>query len=135
VKAFLDTNILVYAQETGQRGDIARQLVAQGGTISVQILNELANVLSRKLRHDWSEVAAVLDDARAALDEPVPVTLPIHLCALEFARNHNIAFWDALILAAAIEAGCDRLYSEDFQHGRRFGDLTVVNPFLEGASR
>jgi len=132
VKAFLDTNILVYAQEAGARGDIARQLVAEGGIVSVQILNELANVLSRKLRRDWSEVVAVLDDARAALDEPMPVTLPLHLSALEFARNHNVAFYDALILAAAIEAGCETLYSEDFQHGRRFGECTIVNPFLSG---
>jgi predicted nucleic acid-binding protein len=130
VKAFLDTNILVYAQEAGARGDIARQLVAEGGIVSVQILNELANVLSRKLRRDWSEVAAVLDDARAALDEPMPVTLSLHLSALEFARNHNVAFYDALILAAAIEAGCETLFSEDFQHGRRFGDCLIVNPFL-----
>jgi predicted nucleic acid-binding protein len=130
VKVFLDTNILVYAQEAGARGDIARRLVAEGGIISVQILNELANVLSRKLRHDWSEVAAVLDDARAALDEPIPVTLPLHLSALEFARIHKIAFYDALILAAALEAGCETLYSEDFQHGRRFGDLTILNPFV-----
>ena len=130
MKAFLDTNILVYAQEAGARGDIARQLVAEGGIVSVQILNELANVLSRKLRRDWSEVAAVLDDAWAALDEPMPVTLSLHLSALEFARDHNVAFYDALILAAAIEAGCETLFSEDFQHGRRFGDCLIVNPFL-----
>lgn len=130
MKAFLDTNILVYAQESGRRGDIAREMVAAGGIVSVQIFNELANVLRRKLRRDWSEVAAVLDDARAALDEPLSVTLPLHLSALEFARNHNVAFYDALILAAAIEAGCETLYSEDMQHGRRFGDCTIVNPFL-----
>jgi predicted nucleic acid-binding protein len=51
---------------------------------------------------------------------------------LEFARDHNVAFYDALILAAAIEAGCDTLYSEDFQHGRRFGNCMIVNPFLAG---
>ncbi len=132
MKAFLDTNILVYAQEAGARGDVARELVADGGMISVQILNELASVLSRKLKRDWSEVAAVLEDVRAALDDPLPVTLPLHLSALEFARDHNVPFYDGLILAAAIEAGCETLYSEDFQHGRRFGDCTIVNPFLAG---
>ena len=50
--------------------------------------------------------------------------------ALEFARDHNVAFYDALILAAAIEAGCETLFSEDFQHGRRLGDCTIVNPFF-----
>jgi predicted nucleic acid-binding protein len=132
VKPFLDTNILVYAQEAGARGDIARELLAEGGVVSVQILNELANVLSRKLKREWSEVAAVLDDARAVLDDPLPLTLSLHEAALEFARAHNVAFYDALVLAAAIEAGCDTLFSEDFQHDRRFGNCRIVNPFLQG---
>ena len=130
MKAFFDTNLLVYAQEAGARGDRARELVAEGGLVSVQILNELASVLSRKLKRSWVEIADVLDDVLAALDDPIPLTLPLHLAALEFARAHRVAFYDALILAAATEAGCDRLYSEDFQHGRRFGNCRIVNPFL-----
>jgi predicted nucleic acid-binding protein len=130
VKPFLDTNVLVNAQERSARGDRARELVADGGIVSVQILNELVTVLRRKLKRSWSEVAAVIDDVRAAVDEPLPLTLSLHLAALEFARDHNVAFYDALILAAAIEAGCETLFSEDFQHGRRFGDCTIVNPFL-----
>ena len=54
----------------------------------------------------------------------------MRLSALNYARAHGVAFYDALILAAATEAGCECLYSEDFQHGRRFGDCRVVNPFL-----
>ena len=130
MKAFFDTNLLVYAQEAGARGDRARELVAEGGLVSVQILNELASVLSRKLKRSWVEIADVLDDVLAALDDPIPLTLPLHLAALEFARAHRVAFYDALILAAATEAGCDRLYSEDFRHGRRFGNCRIVNPFL-----
>ena len=53
-----------------------------------------------------------------------------HANAVALARDHSVAFYDALIVAAAIEAGCETLYSEDFQHGRRFGDCTIVNPFL-----
>ena len=53
--------------------------------------------------------------------------------AFALARDQSLAFYDALILAAAIEAGCETLYSEDFQHGRRFGDCTIVNPFLSGS--
>ncbi|HZZ62529.1 MAG TPA: PIN domain-containing protein [Roseiarcus sp.] len=107
MKPFLDTNIFIYAQEESARGDRARAIVADGGIVSVQILNELASVLRRKLKRSWSEVAAVIDDVRTALDEPLPLTLPLHLSALEFARDHNVAFYDALILAAAIEAGCE----------------------------
>jgi len=51
---------------------------------------------------------------------------------LALCRDHSLAFYDALIVAAAVEAGCDRLYSEDLQHGRRFGDCVVVNPFRGG---
>ena len=56
-----------------------------------------------------------------------------HAAAVAMARDHSLAFYDALILAAAIEAGCETLYSEDFQHGRQFGDCTIVNPFLSGS--
>ena len=129
MKPFLDTNILVYAQEGSAQGERAREIVAAGGIVSVQILNELASVLSRKLKRSWSEVAAVIDDVRAAVDEPLPLTLSLHLSALELARDHKASFYDALVLAAALEAGCRTLYSEDFQHGRRFGDCTTVNPF------
>ena len=130
MKPFLDTNIFVYAQEESARGDQAREIVADGGIVSVQVLNELTSVLRRKLKRSWSEVAAVIDDVRAAIDEALPLTLSLHLSALEFARDHNVAFYDALILAAAIEAGCETLFSEDFQHGRRFRDCAIVNPFL-----
>jgi predicted nucleic acid-binding protein len=60
----------------------------------------------------------------------LPLTRETHAAAAALARHHSLAFYDALIVAAALEADCDRLYSEDFQHGRRFGDCTVVNPFL-----
>ncbi len=61
-----------------------------------------------------------------------PLTLETHAAATALARDNSLAFHDALILAAAIEAGCETLCSEDFQHGRRFGDCTIVNPFLAG---
>ncbi len=65
MKPFLDTNIFVYAQEESAHGDRARELVADGGIVSVQILNELVSVLRQKLKRSWSEVAAVIDDVRA----------------------------------------------------------------------
>ena len=63
----------------------------------------------------------------------MPLTAVTHETALELARDHGLAFYDALIVAAAIEAGCDTLFSEDMQHGRVIGGLTIVNPFLESA--
>ena len=66
--AFLDTNLLVYAQTTDPKGETARQVIAGGGTISVQVLNELANVLRRKFGLDWDEVAEVLEDVKAIVN-------------------------------------------------------------------
>jgi predicted nucleic acid-binding protein len=67
------------------------------------------------------------------VDPPLALTLDLHAAARALAEDHRLSFYDALIVAAAIEAGCDILYSEDMQHGRTIGGLAVVNPFLEGA--
>jgi predicted nucleic acid-binding protein len=70
---------------------------------------------------------------QAQFPDIVPLTADTHGAALALARDHNFAFYDALIVASAIEAGCDVLYSEDMQHGRAIGGLTIQNPFEEGA--
>ena len=75
MKAFFDTNVLVYAQEGGERGDKARELIADGGFVSVHVLNELASVLNRKLKRTWGEIAEVVEDLLAVFDDPIPVTL------------------------------------------------------------
>lgn len=131
MKAFLDTNILVYAQQTGTKATISQNIIDRGGTISVQVLNELASVLNKKQRRSWREIELVFDDIDNALDPALPLTANTSRAALAFARDHGFAFYDALIIASAIEAGCDTLYSEDLQHGRRFDRLAIVNPFLE----
>jgi len=129
VKPFLDTNILVYAQQSDRRSAKARSLIAAGGIISVQILNELTNVLSRKLRRDWAEIGAVIEDVSDALGPALPLTVETHAAAVALAREHGFSFYDALVVAAAIEAGCDTLLSEDFQHGRVIGGIAIIDPF------
>ena len=129
MSAFLDTNILVYAQQSGAKATMSRDLIGQGGTISVQVLNELTNVLRKKDNRSWRDIELVLDDVDNALEPALPLTAATTRAALALARDHGFAFYDALIVAAAIEAGCDVLYSEDLQHGRKFGALTIVNPF------
>lgn len=59
----------------------------------------------------------------------MPITSDTHASAIAIARDHGLSFFDALIVSSALEAGCDRLYSEDLQDGRRFPGLTIVNPF------
>jgi predicted nucleic acid-binding protein len=135
VTAFFDTNILVYAFATDEpKRDIAQEVLASGGVISVQVVNEFANVLRKKQRQEWPRIEAALAVVERWFETIRPLTLETHRTALPFARFAGIGIYDALIVAAAIEAGCDRLYSEDLQHGRSFGDCVVVNPFIEGGS-
>ncbi len=130
MKAFFDTNVLVYTITPDARGNIARRRLGDGGVVSTQVLNEFVRVARKKLRLEWAIVEAALVELRALFDDVRPVALSTHEFAVSLARRDGFDIYDALILAAAIEAGCETLYSEDFQHGRRFGDLTVVNPFL-----
>jgi len=133
VSVFFDTNILVYAQQTGGKADQARALFAGGGKLSVQVLNEFTAVSRRKQHRDWREIAEAISDTLALVDPPLALTLDLHATARALAEDHRLSFYDALIVASAIEAGCDILYSEDLQHGRTIGGLAIVNPFLENA--
>jgi predicted nucleic acid-binding protein len=130
VTAFFDTNVLVYTITADPRGGVARGRLSDGGVISAQVLNEFVRVARKKLRLDWPIIEAALAELRALVDDVKPVALSTHEFAISLARRDGLDIYDALILAAAIEAGCETLYSEDFQHGRRFGELTIVNPFL-----
>ncbi len=123
---FLDTNVLVYAAlQPDPRSEAARTLLRAGGVISAQVLNEFANVARRKLR----ALAAV----RALCPAPRPITATTHEAALALAERTGYAFYDALILASALEAGCDTVCSEDMQDGQVIeGRLTIRNPFRPG---
>ena len=127
--AFLDTNLLVYAQTTDPKGETARRVMADGGTISVQVLNEFANVLRGKLGLEWNEVAQALEDVKATLGPIRPITLETHAAALDLSCQHGFNICDSLIVAAALEAGCSQLLTEDLQIGRRIHGLAIVNPF------
>jgi predicted nucleic acid-binding protein len=97
--------------------------------ISVQVLNECASVLSRKAGLDWPEIAGVLRDVRTLVDAVLPLSVATHERALDLAGQGGLSFYDAMIVASAVEAGADRLLSEDMQAGRRFGNVEIVNPF------
>lgn len=127
--AFFDTNILVYAFLDVDKRRPALAALAQGGVISVQVLNEFTQVARRKRQRSWPEIEAAIEVIRIRFAEVTPLTAETHGAALTIARDHGLSFYDALIVASALEAGCDRLYSEDLQDGRRFPGLTIVNPF------
>jgi predicted nucleic acid-binding protein len=133
VTAFLDTNILIYAQQDGAKAERARALLAEGGVVSVQVLNEFAAVAHRKLGKSWDDIGEAIEDVLALVEAPLPLTTTLHAEARALAAHHGFAFYDALIVAAATEAGCDALLSEDLQDGRALGGLTIVNPFAPKA--
>lgn len=127
--AFLDTNVLIYAQGGEDKSEVARQTILAGGVISVQVLNEFAAVLRRKFGFEWEVIADAVADVRAALDPVRSIDVATHVETLSIARAHGFSLYDSLIVASALEAGCDRLLTEDLQAGQRIGGLVVVNPF------
>jgi predicted nucleic acid-binding protein len=131
VSAFFDTNILVYAQQTGGKADRARALFLGGGKLSVQVLNEFTAVSRRKQKKQWREIGEAISDVLTLVDPPLALTLDLHAAARVLAEDQQLSFYDALIVASAIGAGCDVLYSEDMQHGRTIAGLSIINPFLE----
>jgi predicted nucleic acid-binding protein len=134
VSAFFDTNILVYAQQAGAKADRARALLAGGGRLSVQVLNEFTAVSRRKQGKEWHEIGEAISDLLALVEPPLALTLDLHAAARALAEEHRLSFYDALIVVSAIEADCNVLYSEDMQHGRTIGGLAIVNPFLENTA-
>ncbi|MFM7346635.1 MAG: PIN domain-containing protein [Tagaea sp.] len=128
--SFLDTNVLVYlASADAKKADRAASLLVEGGTISVQVLNELANVARRRMDLSWDEVAAFLEPIRETLTVR-PLTVETHEMGLALARRYRWSVYDGMIVASAIEAGCARLWSEDLQHGMKLAEgLKIENPF------
>ncbi|MGA3400485.1 MAG: PIN domain-containing protein [Acetobacteraceae bacterium] len=131
---FLDSNVLIYAAlQPDARSDAARALLARRGTISVQVLNEFANVAHRKLRRSWEEIAQALAGIRVLCLPPLPITAALHEAAVGVAARTGYQFYDALIIASALDAGCTTLFSEDLQDGQVIeGRLTIRNPFASG---
>lgn len=129
--AFLDTNVIVYAFSSNDpRRDKAEALLHVGGVISVQVLNEFVSISRRKVHRDWDEIEHALKVLKTLLAPPEPLTAETHAAAILIARRYRFGFYDALIVAAALHAGCSLLYSEDLQSGQRVERLTIENPFL-----
>jgi predicted nucleic acid-binding protein len=111
--------------------DASEALIAEGGVIGVQVLNEFTSVARRKLRWQWTQIEASLSVIEELLGPARSLTTAVHSRGVVLARDHDLSFYDALIVAAALDAGCQSLFSEDLQHGRRFGPLQTANPFIE----
>jgi predicted nucleic acid-binding protein len=126
---FFDTNVLLYAvRRADRRAERARILLADGGIISVQALNEFTNVARRKLGQPWGEINEKLRAVRI-LCEVKPLTVATHERALALAERYGYQIYDALQVASALENGCSILYTEDMQHEQQIEGLTIRNPF------
>lgn len=128
--SFIDTNVLVYiASGDPMKSDRAEEIVGDGGTVSVQVLNELANVARRKMRLSWPETHDLLGAVRTLL-QVQPNTVETHQTGLALAERYGLSIYDAMIAASALHADCDTLWSEDMQDGLVIdGRLRVTNPF------
>lgn len=128
---FFDTHVVLHLLSADTaKADRAEELVALGGTISVQVLNEFVAVASRKLHMPWNEIGEVLAQVRAVCAVE-PTTVETHDRALHIADRYGLSIHDALIVAAALLAGCKTLHSEDMQHGQVIErQLTIRNPFV-----
>jgi predicted nucleic acid-binding protein len=130
-RAFFDTTILIYSISSEEpRAVVAEKLLAEGGWISVQVLNEFAAVARRKLNMSWADIMEALLAIRALCETPTPLSIETHEAALDIAARYRYSIYDAMILAAALEADCEVLYTEDMQNGQVIGPLTIRNPFL-----
>jgi predicted nucleic acid-binding protein len=115
---FFDTNVVLYLLSADTaKADRAEELLAIGGTISVQVLNEFAAVASRKLRMSLIEIREVLAQIRAVCTVE-PIAIETHERALQIAERYALSIYDALIVAAALLAGCKTLHSVDMQDGQ-----------------
>lgn len=136
VPSFVDTNVLIYAEDRDAKAkhEIARDVVLRlwddrDGVVSVQVLQEFYVNATRKLKKPLS-TAKALDIVEEYLTwTVVENTGALLTSAIHLQTKAQLSFWDALVVQAAIEAGCDRLYSEDLNHAQRFGSLAIVNPF------
>jgi len=133
---FFDTTILVYAfVQDDLRSSTAERLLNNGGRISVHVLNEFVSVARRKLKMPWEEVLDALAYIQALCPEPVAITTRTHTAALRIAQRYGFHIYDSLVVAAAIDAGCSTLYSEDMQDGQIMGPITIRNPFASDKTR
>jgi predicted nucleic acid-binding protein len=131
-RAFFDTNVLIYAfAKDERRTKIAETLLSGGGVVGVQTLNEFVAVAVRKLAMPWDDVLEALSAIRVLFPSPVPLTVRTHDAALRIARRYGYHIYDSLVIAAALEARCNTLFSEDMKDGQAVEGLTIRDPFRE----
>lgn len=136
VECFLDTNVLVYAISSAE-ADAAKktralELIQQSDFgLSAQVLQEFYVAVTRKIRTPLAPDQAVALMEEYRVFPTVATDYPLIVSAIELSLRYGISYWDAAILAAAEALEAPTLYTEDLSHGQRYGDVRVLNPFVE----
>jgi predicted nucleic acid-binding protein len=129
VDSFFDTNVLLYLlSKDAAKADRAEALLASGGVVSVQVLNEFASVASRKLAMTILEIREILSTIRAVCIVN-PLDIETHELGLDMAERYGFSIYDGLIVAAAVRAGCAILYTKDLRQGQMIEKLQIRKPF------
>ncbi len=129
-KAFIDTNVLLYLlSHDAVRADRAESILRTGAIISVQVLNEMTHVARRKLNMSWVEITELVELIRVVCPV-VALTVETHDKGRRIAEQYGLSVYDSMIVAAAILAECEIVYSEDMHDGLVVDDrLRITNPF------
>jgi predicted nucleic acid-binding protein len=128
--SFFDTNVLLYLlSKDAAKADRAEALVATGGVVSIQVLNEFASVASRKLAMTIPEIREILSTIQGVCIVK-PLDIETHKLGLELAERYGFSIYDGMIVAAAVRAECTILYTEDLQQGQMIAKLQIRNPFV-----
>jgi len=130
-RPFFDTNVLLYLlSESASKANRAEAVLAEGGVISVQVLNEFVSVTLRKIGMTHAEIRDILGTIRSVC-QVQPLTVETHDLGLDISERFGFSLYDSMIVSSALEAGCAILYSEDMQSGQNInGQLVITNPFL-----
>ena len=138
MKAFIDTNVFVYAQDNSDetKTKISQELIAKlflekQGFISTQVIQEFCNVFLKESEKPLrpNDVAEIIDDLMGPLLAHTPDN-SFYKRAINTYSKYSLSFYDALIVQAAIDLKCELLYSEDMQNGARYNGVVIVNPFV-----
>ena len=130
VDSFFDTNVLLYLlSKDAAKADRAEALLASGGVVSIQVLNEFASVASRKLAMTIPEIREILSTIQGVCIVK-PLDIETHKRGLELAERYGFSIYDGMIVAAAVRAECTILYTEDLQQGQMIAKLQIRNPFV-----
>jgi predicted nucleic acid-binding protein len=129
---FVDTNIVIYSlSQNDPKQDKALSILASKPVSSIQVLSETANVMRRKLGFDLVAIRAVINRISQECNVLQPLTMETLNTAFDIASRYGFSHYDSLIVASALAADCNTLYSEDMQHGQAIENrMIIINPFL-----